>query len=135
MSKYLKSPDVENTLHQPGLERDACGVGLVAHIKGKSSHRVLRLGLDSVNNVTHRGAVNADGKTGDGAGVTTNLPYRILLPEAEKLGIALSNPSDLGVGVFFLPAQRTDDQTKCRVIAEGVLRNQTITHTEIPSSR
>ena len=74
MSKYLKSPEVENTLHQPELERDACGVGVVAHIKGEASHRVLRLGLDSVNNVTHGGAVNADGKTGDGAGVTTNLP-------------------------------------------------------------
>ncbi|NRB74015.1 MAG: glutamate synthase large subunit [Verrucomicrobiales bacterium] len=126
MSKYLKSPEVENTLHQPELERDACGVGVVAHIKGEASHRVLRLGLDSVNNVTHRGAVNADGKTGDGAGVTTNLPYKLLLPEAEKLGTTLSDPSDLAVGVFFLPAQRTDDQTKCRVIAEGVLRNRGI---------
>ncbi|MEX2581132.1 MAG: glutamate synthase large subunit [Verrucomicrobiales bacterium] len=126
MSKYLKSPDVNNTLHRPELERDSCGVGVVAHIKGERTHRVLRLGLDSVCNVTHRGAVNADGKTGDGAGVSTNLPYKILLPEAEKLGVSLSSPSDLAVGVFFLPADESAKRTKCRVIAEGVLRGRGI---------
>ncbi|MEM9280951.1 MAG: hypothetical protein AAGA96_03930, partial [Verrucomicrobiota bacterium] len=110
MSKYLKSPDVETTLHRTELERDSCGVGVVAHIQGERSHRVLRLGLDSVNNVTHRGAVNADGKTGDGAGVTTHLPYRILLPVAEEMGTKLKDSSDLAVGVFFLPAGRSDDQ-------------------------
>ncbi len=126
MSKYLKSPAVKNTLHRVELERDSCGVGVVAHIKGERSHRVLRLGLDSVNHVTHRGAVNADGKTGDGAGVTTHLPYELLLPEAEKMGTTLSASSELAVGVFFLPASRSDDQIKCRVIAEGVLRNRGI---------
>ncbi len=126
MSKYLKIPKVENTLHKPELERDACGVGVVAHIKGERSHRVLRLGLDSVCNVTHRGAVNADGKTGDGAGVTTNLPYRLFLPIAEKLGTKLENEKDLAVGVFFLPANHSDELKKAQVIAEGVLRNRKI---------
>ncbi|MAS95947.1 MAG: glutamate synthase large subunit [Verrucomicrobiales bacterium] len=126
MSKYLKRPAVENTLHRPELERDACGVGVVAHVKGEKSHRVLRLGLDSVSNVTHRGAVNADGKTGDGAGVATHLPYKILLPEAKKLGKEIKSPEDLAVGVFFLPAGENDHQTKCRVIAEGVLRDRKI---------
>ncbi|MEM9283768.1 MAG: glutamate synthase large subunit, partial [Verrucomicrobiota bacterium] len=61
---------------------------------------------------------------GDGAGVTTHLPYRILLPVAEEMGTKLKDSSDLAVGVFFLPAGRSDDQTKCRVIAEGVARNR-----------
>jgi glutamate synthase (NADPH/NADH) large chain/glutamate synthase (ferredoxin) len=126
MSKYLKSPNVKNTLHRKEEERDSCGVGVVAHIKGERSHRVLRLGLDSVCNVTHRGAVNADGKTGDGAGVTTNLPYKILLPVAEELGTKLDKETDLAVGVFFLPADSTDDQKKAQIIAEGVLRNRGI---------
>ena len=124
MSKYLKIPHVENSLHRPEIERDSCGVGVVAHIKGERSHRVLRLGLDSVCNVTHRGAVNSDGKTGDGAGVTTNLPYKILLPVAKEMGTELDNPSDLAVGVFFLPADETERQTKCRVLAEGVVRRR-----------
>ena len=120
MSKYLKSPKSEHTLHRSDLERDSCGVGVVAHIKGERSHRVLRLGLDSVCNVTHRGAVNADGKTGDGAGVTTNLPYKILLPVAEELGTSLANESDLAVGVFFLPAGNSDNAKKAQIIGSGL---------------
>ncbi|MEM9018898.1 MAG: glutamate synthase subunit alpha, partial [Verrucomicrobiota bacterium] len=126
MSRHLKSPKVDTSLHRSENEKDACGVGVVAHIRGERSHRVLRLGLDSVCNVTHRGAVNADGKTGDGAGVTTNLPYKLLMPEAKKLGADLKKDSDLAVGVFFLPATNTDDQKKAQVIAEGVLRNRKI---------
>ncbi|MCG8602279.1 MAG: glutamate synthase large subunit [Verrucomicrobiales bacterium] len=126
MSKYLETPEIKNSLHRPESERDSCGVGVVAHIKGERSHRVLRLGLDSVCNVTHRGAVNADGKTGDGAGVTTNLPYKILLPAAKELGTELSSEGDLAVGVFFLPAENSDNAKKAQIIAEGVLRNRGI---------
>jgi len=124
MSKYLKFPKIENSLHRPELERDACGVGVVAHIKGERSHRVLRLGLDSVSNVTHRGAVNSDGKTGDGAGVMTHLPYKILRPVVAELGGTLESDADLAVGVFFLPADRSDDQVKAKAIAERVLRRR-----------
>ncbi|MDF1811955.1 MAG: glutamate synthase large subunit [Verrucomicrobiales bacterium] len=120
MSKYVEIPEVSNTLHQRELERDACGVGVVADIKGKPSHRVLRLGLDSVSNVTHRGAVNADGKTGDGAGVTTNLPYKILLPEAQKQDPSLTDPKQLAVGVFFLP----QENAKAKTIVETALRER-----------
>ncbi|MEM1441343.1 MAG: glutamate synthase large subunit, partial [Verrucomicrobiota bacterium] len=126
MSKYLKFPDVGDSLHKPELERDACGFGVVAHIQGERSHRVLRLGLDSVCNVTHRGAVNADGKTGDGAGVTTNIPYKILLPIAEKMGTKLKRNRDLAVAVFFLPPEHAENRKKAQVIAEGVLRNRDI---------
>ncbi|MDP4939754.1 MAG: hypothetical protein NWR21_10615, partial [Verrucomicrobiales bacterium] len=106
MSKYLNYPETGNSLHRPELERDACGVGVVAHIKGERSHRVLRLGLDSVSNVTHRGAVNSDGKTGDGAGVMTHIPYKILRPAIAELGGTLASDADLAVGVFFLPVTR-----------------------------
>ena len=126
MSRHLKIPQTETTLHRPELERDACGVGVVAHIKGEWSHRVLRLGLDSVCNVTHRGAVNSDGKTGDGAGVSTNLPYKILLPEAEKMGAKLEHGSHLAVGVFFLAKKESDSYAKSKTIAESVLRSHKI---------
>ncbi|MCB1077951.1 MAG: hypothetical protein KDM64_09010, partial [Verrucomicrobiae bacterium] len=104
MSRYYQLPEEsQGSLHRPELERDACGVGVVAHIKGERSRRILELGLTSVCNVTHRGALNADMKTGDGAGVLTHLPYGILLPEAEQRGVTLKRPEDLAVGVFFLP--------------------------------
>jgi len=107
-SKYLTLPSIsQDTLHRTDLERDSCGVGVVADINGKASHRVLRLGLDSVCNVTHRGAVNSDGKTGDGAGVTTNLPYKLFLPFAQQVDADLKEEDQLAVGVFFLPKEHT----------------------------
>ncbi|MDG2124324.1 MAG: glutamate synthase central domain-containing protein, partial [Verrucomicrobiales bacterium] len=125
MSSYLKIPKAsEGTLHRPELERDSCGVGFVAHINGERSHRVLRLGLDSVCNVTHRGAVDADGKTGDGAGVTVQLPYAILRPEVEALGGKLGSDEELGVGVFFLPLADDTAQMKGKILAEGIVRNR-----------
>ena len=127
MSRYIQIPkESQGSLHRPELERDACGVGVVAHIKGERSRRVLELGLTSVANVTHRGAVNADMKTGDGAGVMTHLPYGILIPEAEKRGVSLDSPSELAVGVFFLPVGDNADNLKGRILAEGVIRNRGI---------
>ncbi len=121
MSRHLHYPRLVGTLHRPELERDSCGVGVVAHIRGERSHRVLRLGLDSVANVTHRGAVNADGKTGDGAGVMTHLPYRILRAFLETSGAAPVADEDLAVGVFFLPADRPDAGGRAKALAEEIL--------------
>jgi glutamate synthase domain-containing protein 1 len=127
MSRYLHIPEEsQGSLHRPELERDSCGVGVVAHIRGERSRRIVELGLTSVCNVTHRGALNSDMKTGDGAGVMTHLPYGILLPEAEKLGFQLENEADLAVGVFFLPVHGTTDNLKARILAEGVIRNRGI---------
>ncbi len=127
MSRYLKIPRTVETLHRRELERDSCGVGVVADINGKASHRVLRLGLDSVCNVTHRVALNSDGKTGDGAGVSTNLPYKLLLPEAERMGVTLDENRQLAVGVFFLPRPESEDSAKSRTLIEGVLRRRDLT--------
>ncbi|MBL9153923.1 MAG: glutamate synthase large subunit [Verrucomicrobiales bacterium] len=125
MTSYLHIPaESHGSLHRPELERDSCGVGVVAHIRGERSRRILDLGLTSVCNVTHRGALNADKKTGDGAGVMTHLPYALLLPEAERLGTKLDRPEDLAVGVFFLPVHGSAENLKARILAEGVLRNR-----------
>lgn len=124
---YIHIPEVsEKTLHRPEMERDACGVGVVCHIKGERSHRILRLGLDSVNNVTHRGALNADMKTGDGAGVSTHLPHKIFLPIAEEMGTKLESNEQLAIGVFFLADKDSTDYVKAKVLAEGCLRNRGI---------
>ncbi len=91
-------------------ERDACGVGFVAHVGGRASHDVLAHGLTALTNLAHRGAVSADGKTGDGAGVLTSIPRQLFRRELEARGVRLERDRDLAVGVFFVandsPAER-----------------------------
>ncbi|MDQ7858077.1 MAG: glutamate synthase large subunit [Armatimonadota bacterium] len=80
-------------------ERDACGVGFVADRRGRHSHAVLRCALTAVASMSHRGALAADAKTGDGAGVLTQIPYTLL---RRDLRLRTAN-ADLGVGMVFLP--------------------------------
>ena len=118
-------PQPKGTLYRSDMERDACGVGVVAHIKGERSNSILERGLVSCCNVMHRGARDADGKTGDGAGVLTQLPYKILLPVAEEMGAKLEKPTDLAVGVFFLP--RDDNaQRQAKNLSEQIIEKHGI---------
>ena len=115
----------EGTLHRMDLERDACGVGFVAQVNGKRSHQILEYALGGCCNVIHRGAMEADMKTGDGAGILTQIPHGILVPEAEKLGHKLEHPLDLAVGVFFLPQDETA-RLKIQLVAEAVLSKRDV---------
>ena len=81
------------------VERDACGVGFVADLHGRPTHDILVHALSGVTNLSHRGAVAADGKTGDGAGVLTQLPYALF---RRDLGTSIP-AADLAVGMCFLP--------------------------------
>ncbi|MGI9240287.1 MAG: glutamate synthase central domain-containing protein, partial [Verrucomicrobiales bacterium] len=114
----------EGSLHRMESERDACGVGFVASVDGTPSHEIVRLGLTSVCNVTHRGVVEPDGKTGDGAGISTSLPVKIFqswLKESQGKEIAADG---FGVGVFFLPGNDEAEQLKCRVLVDGIVNNR-----------
>jgi glutamate synthase domain-containing protein 2/glutamate synthase domain-containing protein 1/glutamate synthase domain-containing protein 3 len=82
--------------------RDACGVGFLAELGGRPSRRVLPLALEALARLAHRGAVDADGRTGDGAGIMTQIPFALLRHEVEALGIACT-PGELAVGLVFLP--------------------------------
>ncbi|MEN3940328.1 glutamate synthase large subunit [Prosthecobacter sp. SYSU 5D2] len=115
----------EGSLHLIDMERDACGVGFVANIHGKRSRDILDMALCGVCSVQHRGAVDADRVTGDGAGVLTHIPYNVLLPEVEKLGHALDHPMDLAVGVFFLPHD-PGEQLRIQLLTEAIVRNRKI---------
>ena len=84
------------------VERDACGVGFVADLYGRKTRHPLDLALTALGNLTHRGAVSADGRTGDGAGVLTQIPHRLFRRELKARNIALDRDEDLGVGVFFI---------------------------------
>ena len=107
-------------LYDPSFEHDACGVGLVASIKGMRSNAILKKALTCVCNLIHRGAMDADAKTGDGAGVLTQIPYKLFRLEVEKMGYTLFQDSDLGVGMMFLPNDPYT-QARCRHITETAL--------------
>lgn len=83
------------------VEHDSCGVGFVCSIKGERSHRIVSWGIEAVKNLTHRGAIGGDGKTGDGAGVLIEIPRKMFIDYVEKEGLELSSPESLAVGCVF----------------------------------
>ncbi|CAN5790706.1 glutamate synthase large subunit [soil metagenome] len=115
----------EGSLHRMEMERDSCGVGFVAQVDGKASRKILDYALGGCCNVVHRGAMNSDMKTGDGAGVLTQIPHKLLMPEVEKFGIKLEHPLDLAVGVFFLPQDETA-RLRIQLVAESVISKRDI---------
>ncbi|MBF6599737.1 MAG: glutamate synthase large subunit [Dehalococcoidia bacterium] len=100
-------------LYRPAQERDACGTGFVADISGRPSHRILEMALTCVTNLTHRGALSADAKTGDGAGISFQLPRAFFADEIARLGHAAA-ADDVAVGMVFLPGADADDAGRCR---------------------
>jgi glutamate synthase (NADPH/NADH) large chain len=94
---------VAQGLYDPANEHDACGVGFVAHIKGKKSHSIVEQGLTILKNLTHRGAVGWDPKLSDGAGLMIQMPDRFLREEMAKGGVNLPPAGQYGVGMVFLP--------------------------------
>src|ERR1700736_1836279 len=113
-----------DSLYRPEEEHDSCGVGFVAAINGERSNRVLRHGLTSKCNMAHRGAMDADAKTGDGSGVMTQIPYKLFRKEVTKLGHTLYNDTDLGVGFVFLPHDNAYAQARAKAIIEEVLEHR-----------
>ncbi len=109
------------SLYSPANEHDACGVGFIAQVSGKRSNQVLQYALQSLCALAHRGAVDADAKTGDGAGVVTQIPYKLFKTEVQKLGHNLYNDGDLGVGMIFLPHDNAYAQARAKAIIEEVL--------------
>src|SRR3712207_9234029 len=91
--------DTVPSLYDPAFEHDACGVGFVAKVSGQQDRDVLVKALQAVANVTHRGAVDADAKTGDGSGILTQVPRKLLLREAERRGFRVERPADLALGM------------------------------------
>ncbi|MFN0041375.1 MAG: glutamate synthase-related protein [Burkholderiales bacterium] len=90
-------------LYDPANEHDACGVGFVAHVKGRKSHSIVEQGLTILKNLTHRGAVGWDPKLSDGAGCLIQIPDRFLREEMAGRGIQLPPAGQYGVGMVFLP--------------------------------
>src|SRR5688500_9264061 len=91
------------SLYDRRLDRDSCGVGFIADLKGRKSRRIVEDGLQILENLTHRGAVGADPLVGDGAGLLVQIPHEFFAAECAGLGFDLPEPGDYGVGFLFMP--------------------------------
>ncbi len=107
-------------MYRPEFEGDACGVGMVAATDGKPSRRVVQSAIDALKAVWHRGAVDADGKTGDGAGLHVDLPLRFFDDAIAMSGHKVL-PNRLAVGMVFLPRTDLAAQETCRTIVESAI--------------
>jgi glutamate synthase (NADPH/NADH) large chain len=90
-------------LYDPALDKDSCGVGFIADIKGRKSHKLVEDALSILCNLEHRGAVGADPRAGDGAGILVQIPHKFFAKKADHLGFALPNPGEYAIGQLFMP--------------------------------
>jgi glutamate synthase (NADPH/NADH) large chain len=118
-----RSQAVAHGLYDPANEHDACGVGFVAHIKGKKSHAIIEQGLTVLRNLTHRGAVGWDPKLSDGAGVLIQIPDRFYREVMAKQGVKLPPAGQYGVGMVFLPRDPASRQA-CEYEIERAIKDE-----------
>src|SRR5262245_11028128 len=88
-------------LYDPALDKDSCGVGFIADIKGNKSHRIVSDALTILVNLEHRGAVGADPRAGDGAGILVQIPHKFFTRIAKGLGFELPAPGGYAIGQLF----------------------------------
>ena len=111
-------------LYDPANEKENCGVGFVAHIKGERNHQIVLDAYDILLAMDHRGACGCESNTGDGAGIMTALPHEFLARVAkDELGVELPEAGKFGAGIVFLP---TDEQerAKCKETVERIIQEQ-----------
>ena len=111
----MRDVTIGQGLYDPRFEHDSCGVAFVAHLHSGPTHEVVDLGLTAIENLAHRGAFGADPETGDGAGITVQLPDRFL---RACFGFDLPPVGSYASGIAFLPTddkQASGDQERDRV--------------------
>ena len=110
----------KNHVYSHEMEHDACGVGLIASTEGKKSRAVVEHGIEALKAVWHRGAVDADGKTGDGAGIHLEIPKDFFIEKIQVTGHHHDN-SEICVGMIFLPKNDYSSQENSKTIVESEL--------------
>ena len=121
----LQTPGPQGLYH-PRNEHDACGMGLVASIRGEKSHDIIRKGLEVLINLTHRGAAGCDPDTGDGAGILIQIPHTFFARECGELGMQLPEPGAYGVAMVFLPVDK-HSRLQCEGVFERIAREEGLT--------
>jgi glutamate synthase (NADPH) large chain len=110
-------------LYHPQNEHDACGMGLVASIRGEKSHDIIRKGLEVLINLTHRGAAGCDPETGDGAGILIQIPHVFFSRECGELGMPLPPEGAYGVAMCFLPVDK-HSRLQCEGVIERIANEE-----------
>ncbi len=108
----MLNKNLNKGLYNPDKEKDSCGIGLVANIYDIPSREIIEYALKILCNITHRGAVSADPKAGDGVGVLTQIPHQFFQKELSAYNVILPRPDDYAVGMFFLPRDK-DEKEHC----------------------
>ena len=106
---------IKQGLYDPSFERDACGIGFVANIKGNKNHQSVSDALTILENMEHRGACGAEANTGDGAGIMVQIPHELLYDDCLKKGITLPAQGDYAIGMIFFSKQ-INVREECRDI-------------------
>ena len=117
-SSKLKRSAAEG-LYDPRKEHDACGLGFIANMKGKKSHKIIQDGIRILENLEHRGATGADPLMGDGAGMLVQIPHEFFAEECAKLGFTLPDTEEYGLG-FFFTTRDEPTQDRIKKVIEGV---------------
>ncbi len=112
-------------LYNPAFEHDGCGTGFVASIDGEASHRVVELAVRALVGLTHRGAVSADAASGDGAGLTIQVPHALLAEDAAHRGLRSNELDRLGVAMVFLPTE-TSARAQARKLLDAAAQRSGI---------
>lgn len=110
-------------LYEPRFEHDACGVGFLCDVKGNRSNKLVQDALTVLKRLAHRGAVGADPKTGDGAGILIQIPHEFFLEISDSIGIDLPNLGYYGTGMVFLPRKR-EEREYCKAVFSKVVEEE-----------
>ena len=111
---------IKGNVYNPRDEHDACGVGFIASTDGKKSRKIVEFGIEALKAVWHRGAIDADGKTGDGAGIHIEIPKDFFIERIENAG-RRHDVGEICVGMIFLPRNDYVAQEKCKTLVENEL--------------
>src|SRR6202043_1707071 len=123
MREHSWRPSAEG-LYDPSLEKDSCGVGFIANIKGKKSHQIVSDAISILCNLEHRGAVGADPRAGDGAGILVQIPHAFFARKAKDLGFTLPQPGAYAVGALFMPRQKAWRKVIQSIISDQIKDEQ-----------
>ena len=123
MKNYKKNKKIleKSFNYNQEMEHDACGVGLIASTNGKKSRKIVDYGIQALKSIWHRGAVDADGKSGDGAGIQIEIAPEFFREKILSTGHTLDESKRICVGMIFLPRTDYSEQEKCREIIEAEL--------------
>ncbi|MBX3179896.1 MAG: glutamate synthase large subunit [Candidatus Hydrogenedentes bacterium] len=108
-------------LYEPSYEHDACGIGFICNIDGRSQHSIIKDGLQILVNLTHRGACGCDPETGDGCGIMLHIPHELFAESARAHGFDLPAPGEYAVGMVFLPRDRNSRESCIQILNKAIL--------------